>query len=135
MILNRPSVVQSRVSTANTPIQQIKSAGLTSRGRTTQGLPQVVSNISVSVSKSGDNNDSRTLRVSFTENTNDPYFTGVNLYMKQGNGNPTLIATGTSPIIVTIPKSNSPAIITLASNGNWGTTHILTSPGKAVSLA
>jgi hypothetical protein len=133
MILNRiSSVVQARVGTANSPIQQIKAAGLTSRGATTQGLPQPVSNLSVSISKSG---SSRLLRISFTQNPGDPYFVNAQAYIKQGIGTPTLLASGASPIIVTLPQSDSPAIVTVVSNGNWGSTPLETSPGMAVSLA
>jgi hypothetical protein len=133
MILNRQSsVVQSRVATSNSPIQQIKVAGLTSRTTNTQGLPQPVSNVSVAVIKSGAN---RTLRISFTENPSDPYFTSAQLYITQGNGNPTLLASGTSPIVVTLPANKTPAIVTVVSNGNWGSTPLDQSPGKAVSLA
>jgi len=132
VILNLPTgVVTSRVSTSNTPIQQIKAAGLTSRGATTQGLPQPVSNVSIAIVKSG---ASRTLRVSFTQNPSDPYFTNAQVYIKQGSGTPTLLASGTSPIIVTLPQSNASAIVTVVSNGNWGSTPLETSPGTVVSL-
>lgn len=133
MILNtRKSVVQSRVGPENAPIQQIKAAGVTSRGANTQGLPQPVSNVSAAIIKSG---NSRTVRVSFTQNPNDPYFTTAQLYIKQGNGTPTLLASGTSPIVVTLPKSNTPAIVTVVSSGNWGSMAREASPGKVVSLA
>jgi hypothetical protein len=133
MILNRASsIVTSRVGPSNAPIQQIKAAGLTDRGATTQGLPLVVSNVSIAVSKSGSN---RTLRVSFTQNPGDPYFVNAQAYIKQGNGTPTLLASGISPIVVTIPKNSGPAIVTVVSNGNWGSTPLETSPGTAVSLA
>ena len=133
MMLNkRQSVVQSRVTAENAPIQQIKAAGLTSRGATTQGLPQPVSNVTTSVSKSG---TSRTIRVSFTQNPSDPYFTVGQLYIRQGTLTPTLLASGTSPIVVTLPKSNMPVVVTVVSSGNWGSTPLSRSPGKVVSIA
>ena len=132
MNLNRPTgVITSRVSTSNTPIQQIKAAGQTDRGQTTQGLPLPVSKVSVAIIKSGTN---RTLRVSFTENPSDPYFTNAQVYIKQGSGTPTLLASGRSPIVVTLPKSTVSAIVTVVSNGNWGSTPLETSPGTVVSL-
>jgi hypothetical protein len=132
LILNqRTSIIQSRIGQQNASIQQIKTAGVTSRTTNSQGLPKIVSNVSVSITKSG---TSRTLRVSFTQNPNDPYFTNGQLYIKQGTGNPTLLASGTSPIIVTLPKSVAPAVVTVVSSGNWGSTPVSRSPGKAVSL-
>jgi hypothetical protein len=86
----------------------------------------------VAVTKSGNN---RILRVSFTQNPSDPYFTDADLYIRQGTGNSTQIAMGTSPIIATVPKSNVPTIITVVSSGNWGVTPLATSPSVAVSLA
>jgi hypothetical protein len=132
ILTRRSSVVISRVEPSNTPIQQIKAAGQSDRGETTQGLPLPVSNVSVVVSKQG---NSRTLRVSFTENPSDPYFTGAQVYIKQGTGTPTLLASGSSPIIVTVPKSISPGIVTVVSNGNWGSLPLARCSGKAVSLA
>lgn len=133
MILNKTSsIVQARIGIANTPLQQVKAAGVTSRGQTTQGLPQIVSNVSVAVTK---NDTNRTLRVSFTQNPNDPYFTSAQLYIQQGNGSPALLASGISPIVVTLPQNNMPAIVTVVSNGNWGSTPFASSPGKVVSLA
>lgn len=127
------SVVNARVASGNTPIQQIKAAGITSRGAATQGVPQPVSNVSVVVGKASA--ASRTLRVSFTQNPSDPYFVNAQLYIKQGNGTPTLLASGISPIVVTVPASLAPTLVTVVSNGNWGTTPFNSSPGKAVSLA
>lgn len=133
MILNtRRSVVQSRVSPDNAPIQQIRSAGITSRGQTTQGLPLPVRNISVAITKTG---TSRTVRVSFTQNPSDPYFTVAQLYVRQGTLTPTLLASGASPIVVTLQRSIAPTIITVVSNGNWGSTPLADSPGAVISLA
>jgi hypothetical protein len=133
MILNRrSSVVQARIGPENAPIQQIKAAGNTFRGQATQGLPQPVSNVSVSVARSG---TLRTLRVTFAQNPGDLYFTGAQVYVKQGTGSPTLLASGQSPIIVTLNASSAPALLTVVSNGNWGSTPLATSPGKVVSLA
>ncbi|HEV8492655.1 MAG TPA: hypothetical protein VGR76_10295 [Candidatus Angelobacter sp.] len=133
MILNtRKSVVQSRVSPENAPIQQIKAAGVTSRGQTTQGLPLPVSKVSAAIIKSGTN---RIVRVSFVQNPADPYFVTAQLYMKQGTLTPTLLASGASPIIVTLPKSIAPTVITVVSSGNWGSTPLEDSPGTVVSLA
>lgn len=133
MILkNNKGVLSSRISVENAPIQQIKAAGLTARAANTQGVPQVVSNVSISISKSGAN---RSMRVSFIQNPNDPYFDKAHLYIQQGNNNPTLVASGTSPIVATLPKSNAPVTVHVVSSGNWGTTPLSTSPSKAVSLA
>lgn len=131
IINNRTSVVQSRVGPENAPIQQIKAAGITSRGATTQGLPQQVRNVSAVVVKSGTN---RTIRVSFTENPSDPYFNTAQLYVQQGSDNPTLVASGTSPITATLPSTKSPVIFRVVSSGNWGSTPLETSPGSVVSL-
>ncbi len=134
MILNtRKSVVQSRVSPENAPIQQIKAAGQTDRGQTTQGLPQPVSNVSVAIVKSGNN---RIVRVSFTQNPADPYFVNAELHVSQGvTLTPTIMASGTSPIVITLPKSKTPAKLTVVTSGNWGSMARIASPGKVVSLA
>lgn len=133
MILNRASsVVRARIGLYDAPIQQIKAAGVTGRGSTTQGLPIPVTNLSVSVAKSGSN---RLVRVSFTQNPNDPYFTAADLYVKQGSNNATLVAMGSSPILVTLPASPVPTTLIVASSGNWGTLPLAQSPGIAVSLA
>lgn len=124
--------MQSRVESQSASIQQIKTAGVTSRSANTQGLPKIVSNVSISISRTGTN---RTLRISFTQNPADPYFKTAQAYIKQGNGTPTLLASGTSPIVITLPSSNTPAIVTVVSAGNWGTTSLAASPGRAVSLA
>lgn len=133
MIIGRRSgIIDSRFERSNAPIQQIKAAGITARGVSTQGLPQIVRNVSISVARSGAN---RTLRISFTQNPSDHYFGYAQAYIKQGNGALTLLASGTSPIVVTLQKSNTPAIVTVVSAGNWGTTKLSASPGRAVSLA
>lgn len=129
---SRVGVVTSRISPLAAPVSQIKSAGVTSRSQNTQGLPQTVTGLSISLAKAGAN---RTLRISFTPNSADPYFNIGQAYIKQGNGTPTLLASGNSPIIVTLPKNAAPAIVTLVSSGNWGATPFHASPGKAVSLA
>lgn len=133
MILNRPTgVVQSRISPTNSAIQQIKAAGLTSRGATTQGLPQAVRNISVTVAKSV---NSRKISVAFTQNPADHYFSTAHVYIQQGTTQPTLVASGVSPVTITLPKSSIPARVFVVSAGNWGTTPLSASPGRAVSLA
>lgn len=133
MILGKNTgVITSRVSPLNSPIQQIKAAGVTTRGQTTQGLPLAVSNVAVAIVRSG---SSRTLRVSFTHNSQDPYFVNAQLYLSQGAFTPTLLASGQSPIVVTVPRSDIPAVLTVVSNGNWGSTPLDQSPGAAVSLA
>lgn len=133
MILGQSmGVVSSRVGQANAPIQQIKSAGLTARGASTQGLPQAVNNLSVSVAKSG---AMRTMRVSFIQNPSDPYFSTAHVYVQQGTAQPTLVASGISPVSVSLPQTNAPAKVTVVSSGNWGATPLASSPGKAVSLA
>lgn len=134
MILNRrSSVVQSRVGPENPQIQQIKAAGQTARGQNTQGLPRPVSNVSIAVIKSG---NSRTVRVSFIQNPSDPYFVNAELHLSQGTTlTPTILASGTSPIVVTLPKSTVPAKLTVVSSGNWGSMARIASPGRVVSLA
>lgn len=133
MILNtRKSVVQARVSLENAPIQQIKAAGVTSRGETTQGLPLPVSKVSVAIVKGS---TTRTLRVSFVQNPADPYFVTAQLYIRQGTLTPTLLASGESPIVVTVPQSIAPTVITIVSTGNWGSLPLEDSPGTVVSLA
>lgn len=126
--------IGSRINTLNAPIQQIKAAGQNLRGQTTQGLPDPVTDVTVSVTKV--DATTRTLRVSFKHNPNDKYFTDADLYLQlHGNNNATLIAMGTSPIIVNVQRSDGPAIVTVVSSGNWGVTPLADSPGIAVSLA
>lgn len=131
ILAKRTGIIGSRVSDGNTPIQQIKVAGLTGRNNNSQGLPKPVSNVTVSVQRNG---TARVLRISFTHPTNDPYFTTGQAYIQQGTDTPTLLASGSSPITVNLTKSSVPVIITVVSAGNWGATDLKHSPARSVSL-
>ena len=132
MILNRRGVIASRFGESNTPLQQVKGAGLSARGKTTQGLPAPVRNVQVAVSRAG---ASRTLRVTFTQAPNDPYFVKAEVYTRNGLGNAVLVASGTSPITFTVQKSQTPLVVFVVSAGNWGTAPLSFADSKVVSIA
>lgn len=135
MILARrsTSLVGSHISPGDAPLQQVKGAGLSARGQQTQGLPKQVSGVQVAIAKSG---TTRTLRVTFRQVPNDPYFIHAHVYVRySNNANPVHVASGTSPVTVPLTKTTAPVTIFVVSAGNWGATTLATADGKAVSLA
>jgi hypothetical protein len=122
-------------------VQQVKAAGIASptlasqraQSPSTQGVPDVVSN--VSVVKKNTSTTATQLSVSFNRHPNDPYFTSAKVYMKYGTDAPTLVSEGhRSPIIFSQPRTHAPATVVVVSSGHWGSTPVEKSPVKAVSL-
>lgn len=127
------SIVGSRIDPGNTPLQQVKGAGVAARGQDTQGLPLPVRSVSVAVAKSGTN---RTLRVTFQQNPSDPYYITSKVYVRYASGgNPVHVASGTSPVNVTLQSTKVPATVFVVSSGNWGDHPLHLAPGRAVNLA
>lgn len=97
--------------------------------RTTPGK---VSNVRI-VSRPG--SGQKTVTVQFNHPPGDQYYMGSNVYLRQANGQPTLVAKGTkSPITFTVPTSTAPHSIFVTSVGNWGETDVLSSPSAPVRL-
>lgn len=120
-------------SSLQAQIAQIKAAGQVSVTPTTQGVPKVVS--SVTVQKKNLSPTQAQLTVSFIENPGDPYFTNAQLYLQLGTNPPSLIAQSpTSPILVKVDRTSAPATLFVASAGNWGATTPANSPAASLSL-
>jgi hypothetical protein len=79
--------------------------------------------------------DSKTLTIKFTHPAGNHYFQAAAVYLRKGKDQPVLVAGGSkSPLSFTVPKSNAPHSIYVVSQGNWGSTNILTSPSTRVKL-
>lgn len=80
-------------------------------------------------------NGQKQITLQFNHPGGDPYFNGVNVYLKQAGKQPTLVAGGAkSPVTFTVPTHNAPHTITITSVGNWGETTIVSSPSARVNL-
>lgn len=80
-------------------------------------------------------NGQKTVVVQFNHPGGDPYFSGANIYLRKGRGDPTMVASGArSPIRFTVPVNTAPHTIHVTSQGNWGETDVLTSPSHRVRL-
>ncbi len=123
-------------------IQQLKAAGVTgglpsanpqTKSPNTQGLPQVVTGLSVS--KRNVSASQVSLTVSFAHNPGDPYFSTARVYIKYGSAAPILVSEGSkSPIQFTVPRISTPSTVIVVSAGNWGSTPISSSPARSIRL-
>lgn len=121
------------LSDVKTQLAQVKAAGVVTVTATTQGVPRVVSGLSVQ--KKNLSATQVQLTVSFTQNPGDPYFTTAELYLQLGNNPPSLIAQGaSSPILAKVDRTSFPATLIVASTGNWGRTSVTNSPALGLSL-
>lgn len=127
--------------TATTQVAQIKAAGTAPlsalsqpQRQSTQGVPQAVSG--VTLTKRILTATTCRITVSFARSPGDPYFTQAEVYLKLGSGVPNLVSKGsTSPLTFTTARTGVPATVFVVSIGNWGSTALANSPGKALSLA
>lgn len=95
--------------------------------------PAHVSRIRV-VSKTVGNQ--RTFTVGFAHPPGDPHYQGSTVYLKQGKGQPTQVASGAkSPLTFTMTKSAAPHAIFITSDANWGSTNVLTSPSARIKTS
>ena len=77
----------------------------------------------------------KNLTVQFNHPSGDPYFSGAKVYLRQGNQEPVLVASGSkSPLTFTATNNSAPHSIFVTSVGNWGETDVMTSPGAPVKL-
>jgi hypothetical protein len=77
----------------------------------------------------------KTVTVQFNHPMGDPYFQGASVYLKKANQQPTLVASGAkSPLTFTTPNDPAPHAVYVSSDGNWGSTNVLTSPSHPVQL-
>jgi hypothetical protein len=80
-------------------------------------------------------NGSKNIIVQFQHPHGDPHFQGATVYLKKANGQPTIVASGAkSPLTFTAPVSDAAHAVFVSSDGNWGSTNVLTSPSRRVSL-
>jgi hypothetical protein len=81
-------------------------------------------------------NGQKTVTVQFTHPHGDPYFAGASVYLRRaGTDQPVLVAAGAkSPIQFTVPVHAAPHSIHVVSDGNWGSTDVLSSPSRLVRL-
>lgn len=126
-----------------TQVQQIKTSskstvqsglGTVSQPRASaRTTPQNVSHVKVT---SKPNGDQKQVTVQFAHNTNDPYFNGASIYLRRAGTPPVKVASGAkSPITFSVPKSNASHSIFVVSDGNWGSTDVLTSPAHRLKLS
>src|ERR1700676_2552068 len=74
-------------------------------------------------------NGQKTVTVQFNHPPGDPYFAGVNIYLKRSGQQHTLVAGGAkSPVTFTVPIHAAPPSVYVSSVGNWGETDVPTSP-------
>jgi hypothetical protein len=99
-----------------------------------QGVPQ---NVTItSVSRLTLANGQRRISVSFRRNPSDPNFQAVAIYLKQGNGQPSLLTQSTtSPATFTVPASTAASAIVVQSVGNFGFVPAQNSPARTVNLS
>lgn len=94
--------------------------------------PSPVSSVRIVRRNSGTN---RVVTVQFNHPTDNPYFSGANVYLKKANGQPTLVASGSkSPLAFTVASNSAPHSVFVSSVGNWGETDINSSPSAPVRL-
>jgi len=81
------------------------------------------------------NSTTKTIAVSFLQNSADPNYQKVNVHLKVGKALPVLIGSGpTSPITLTVARTIAPTAVLLQAEGNWGPHPLQNSPSKSVNL-
>lgn len=96
--------------------------------------PQMVSKVRV-VLQQADTPGQKKVVVQFNHPSADPYFAGVNVYLKRSGQPPVLVGAGAkSPITFTTAQAAAPHSIIVQSTGSWGNTDLLTSPAHPVLL-
>ena len=95
--------------------------------------PRHVSSVRVVLRKGA--SGQKAVTVQFSHPSGDPYFSGASVYLRRGNQQPTLVASGAkSPLTFNAPVNAAPHSVFVSSYGNWGETNVLTSPASRVSL-
>lgn len=95
--------------------------------------PPTVSHVRVVTRKAVAGN--KQLTVQFNHPSNNPYFSGVNVYLRRAGQQPTLVAGGAqSPVQFTTPIHAAPHAIYVTSVSNWGETAVMSSPSHPVRL-
>lgn len=158
-------IVWPSVRNTGDKIQQVKSqASPQATGRTTpsvapsiprvpgRGVPPPVKNVRVryenvstnvhtaanTITAAGSEStvltNQKKVTVMFHLNPNQ-YHQKVNVYLKQGNAEPTLVASGaTGPLTFTTNKTSLPSSIMVQREGNWGATHLAHCPSAPLKL-
>jgi hypothetical protein len=129
-----------------TQIQQLKTVGLAAKPVVlvpngpapvplpSQGVPEVVSitNTSRKILPNGNVQ----IAVHFTRNAQDQSFQSAAIYLKQGDGQPSLVTQSfTSPATFIVPRSNAAAAVIVQATGNFGAKPLANSPARTVSLS
>ena len=122
-----------------TQIQQIKAASQPSSLSpvavapvVSANMPKAVQSVGTAVRISG---SQRQVTVRFTRSP-DPFYQSVNIYLRQGNQQPVLIASSpTSPITFSVAKTSAAATVFVQTQGNWGPMPLSSSPSASLRLA
>jgi hypothetical protein len=77
----------------------------------------------------------KTIVVQFNHPPGDPYFAGASVYLRKTGAQPALVSAGSkSPLTFTVPVNAASYAVHVVSDGNWGSTDVLTSPSRPVRL-
>lgn len=130
-----PTESEDRIQQTKTGSKpQVQTLPGTARPRVNaRTVPRPVNNVRINRAQAGANQHKVT--VSFIQHPSDIYFQRVAVYLKQGNGEPTQVAGGsTSPISFTTNKTSAPSQVMVQSVGAWGATPIHRAPSHIVHL-
>jgi hypothetical protein len=95
--------------------------------------PPTVTNVRIVSRKAVAGN--KPLTVQFDHPSNNPYFSGVKVYLRRAGQQPTLVAGGAqSPVHFTMPTHQAPHSVYVTSVSNWGETAIMSSPSHPIRL-
>jgi hypothetical protein len=140
-ILTEP-VRWPRFAQVGTQIRQVTTAaqpaqvqnGLGSANVSTINQPKPVSILRVNTAIV--NETVKRINVSFLQNSGDPNYQKVNVYLKIGKALPVLAASGTtSPIAVNVTRTTASATVLVQAEGNWGPHPLENSPSKSINLS
>lgn len=126
--------VNARVRQITTAAQPAQIAnGLGSSNIPTINQPQPVSILRVTTQITSAT--TKTVAVSFLQNSADPNYQKVNVHLQIGKALPVLIGSGPkSPITLTVARTTGPATLLLQAEGNWGPHPLQNSPSKSLNL-
>jgi hypothetical protein len=120
-----------QITTAAQPSQIANGLGSSNISTINQPAPVSILRVTTRIV----NATTKTIAVSFLQNSADPNYQKVNVHLQVGRALPVLVGSGpTSPITLTIPRTTKPTTILLQAEGNWGPHPLQNSPSKSVNL-
>lgn len=120
-----------QITTAAQPAQIANGLGSSNIPTINQPAPVSILRVSTRIVTA----TTKTMTISFLQNSADPNYQKVNVHLRVGRSLPVLIGSGpTSPITITVPRTTSPATLLLQAEGNWGPHPLQNSPSKSVNL-